>query len=142
MESNVVVKLPLTSHGLKACAHLRGEGIAVNVTLCFSLAQAILAARAGETYISPLVGRLQDMGGCPETLLSEMRQAYDEGDFATEILAASIRNPKHFEQAALCGADVATVPFGVFESLYLHPLTTQGVKIFGEDAQKLGAFFG
>ncbi len=141
MATNVVVKLPLTLHGLKACSQLRGEGIAVNVTLCFSLSQAILAARAGASYISPFLGRFEDMGGCPETLLSEMRDAYDWAEFSTEILAASIRTPKHFEQAALCGADVATIPFSVFESLFLHPLTTQGMKTFGEDAEKMGSFF-
>ena len=133
---NVVVKVPLTPDGLKVCRALRMQNIPVNVTLCFSLSQALLASRAGATYVSPFLGRLEDGGQDPEELLLRMRELYDQHDSSTLILAASIRNTDHAEMAALAGAHVATMPASVFWSLYDHPLTTQGLAKFAEDSHK------
>lgn len=130
---NVVVKLPLTYEGLKACAHFAGEGVMTNVTLCFSAAQALLAAKAGATYVSPFVGRLYDMGADGIDLLHEIRAIYDQYDFDTEILAASVRNPDHVKRAAMAGADAATLPPGVFRELVHHPLTERGLDQFVKD---------
>lgn len=130
---NVVVKLPLTRDGLIATAEFAVHGIQTNVTLCFSAAQALLAAKAGATYISPFVGRLDDYGAVGMDLITEIRAIYDNYDFDTEILAASIRNPVHVTQAALAGADCATIPPSVFADLFKHPLTEKGLDQFMKD---------
>jgi transaldolase len=135
---NVAVKVPLTLDGLKACKTLSSEGTMVNVTLCFSANQALLAAKAGATFISPFVGRLDDINLDGMELISEIRQIYDNYDFATEILAASIRSANHVKQAALIGADVATVPPAVLKSLVKHPLTDKGIDGFLADWKKTG----
>lgn len=130
---NVVVKLPLTFEGLKAVREFALEGIATNVTLCFSLTQALLAAKAGASYVSPFVGRLDDYGADGSELIAEIRAVYDQYDFDTEILAASIRNPQHVRAAALAGADCATLPPSVFRELVKHPLTEKGLQQFADD---------
>jgi transaldolase len=135
---NVVVKVPLTRDGLIATAQFTAEGIQTNVTLCFSAAQALLAAKAGATYISPFIGRLDDYGAQGMDLITEIRAIYDNYDFDTEILAASIRNPAHVTQAALAGADCATIPPAVFEALFKHPLTEKGLEQFMSDWAKTG----
>ncbi|MFN4225554.1 MAG: fructose-6-phosphate aldolase [Hyphomonas sp.] len=136
--SNVAVKLPLTLDGLKACKALTGEGIQVNVTLCFSANQALLAAKAGATFISPFIGRLDDIHIDGMELIHEIRQIYDNYLFDTEILAASIRSPNHVKLAALAGADVMTAPAAVIRSLVNHPLTDKGLEAFLADARKAG----
>lgn len=136
--SNVAVKLPLTMDGLKACRTLADAGTAVNVTLCFSANQALLAAKAGATYISPFIGRLDDMNIDGMELIEEMRIIYDNYGFETEILAASIRSPNHVKLSALAGADVATVPPNVLRGLANHPLTDKGLAAFLADAEKAG----
>jgi transaldolase len=133
LASNVVVKLPLTLDGLKATKKLSGEGIKINVTLCFSANQALLAAKAGATYISPFIGRLDDIDLEGMDLIRDIRQIYDNYAFATEILAASIRSPNHVTQAALAGADVATIPPAVIKKLADHPLTKSGLDQFVKD---------
>ncbi|WP_279481205.1 fructose-6-phosphate aldolase [Aureimonas sp. SK2] len=135
---NIVVKLPLTLDGLKACKHFTEDGIKTNVTLCFSANQALLAAKAGATYISPFVGRLDDMNIDGMELISDIRRIYDNYGFETEILAASIRTPNHVREAALLGADVATVPPATLKSLVKHPLTDNGLKAFVADWAKTG----
>ncbi len=135
---NVAVKVPLTLDGLKACKALTSEGAMVNVTLCFSANQALLAAKAGATFISPFVGRLDDINLEGMELISEIRQIYDNYDFATEILAASIRTANHIKQAALIGADVATAPAAVLKGLVKHPLTDKGIEMFLADWKKTG----
>lgn len=130
---NVVVKLPLTRDGLIATSEFAVHGIQTNVTLCFSAAQALLAAKAGATYISPFIGRLDDYGAVGMDLIAEIRAIYDNYDFDTEILAASIRNPVHVTQAALAGADCATIPPNVFSDLFKHPLTEKGLDQFMKD---------
>ena len=135
---NVVVKCPLTKDGLKATKQLNDEGIKVNVTLCFSAPQAILAAKAGATYISPFIGRLDDIGHNGMELLAEIVDIYRNYDWKTEILAASIRHPIHVVQAARLGADVATLPFKVIEQLIKHPLTDKGLEQFLADWRKSG----
>jgi len=130
---NVVVKLPLTFDGLKAAREFALEGISTNVTLCFSVPQALLAAKSGATFVSPFIGRLDDYGAPGGELIEEIRAVYDMYDFDTEILAASIRNPAHVRAAALAGADCATLPPAVFGELVKHPLTTSGLKQFTED---------
>lgn len=134
---NVVVKVPLIVEGLKACRSLRAEGIPVNVTLCFSATQALLAAKAGATFISPFIGRLDDVGGDGQLLLEDMRHLLTQGGFETEILAASVRNPAHVLMAARAGADVVTLPFSVFHQLYQHPLTEKGLAIFMEAVARI-----
>lgn len=136
--SNVTVKLPLTFDGLKACRALSDDGIKTNVTLCFSANQALLAAKAGATFISPFIGRLDDIGVEGMELIREIRMIYDNYDFRTEILAASIRSPMHVKDAALAGADVATVPPSVVKSLINHPLTDKGLAAFLADWAKTG----
>jgi transaldolase len=136
--TNVVVKVPLTRDGLIATAQFAREGIQTNVTLCFSAAQALLAAKAGATYISPFIGRLDDYGAQGMDLITEIRAIYDNYDFDTEILAASIRSPGHVTQAALAGADCATIPPGVFADLFKHPLTEKGLEQFLSDWAKTG----
>lgn len=135
---NVVVKAPLTRDGLIAVREFAHEGIATNVTLCFSAAQALLAAKAGATYISPFVGRLDDHGADGMALINEIRVIYDNFDYDTEILAASIRSPAHVRAAAIAGADCATIPPGVFQDLFKHPLTEKGLEQFMSDWAKTG----
>jgi len=136
---NIAVKLPLTWDGLKACRALTGDGHMVNVTLCFTSAQALLAAKAGATFISPFVGRLDDIGLDGMRLIEEIRTIYDNyDDLQTEILAASIRTTNHVQQAAMAGADVATVPPSVLKKLVEHPLTDKGLDQFLADWKKTG----
>lgn len=135
---NVAVKVPLTLDGLKACKTLAGGGAKVNVTLCFSANQALLAAKAGAAFISPFIGRLDDINIDGMELIAEIRQIYDNYDFTTEILAASIRTANHVKQAALVGADVATVPPAVLKGLAKHPLTDKGIESFLADWKKTG----
>jgi transaldolase len=135
---NVVVKVPLTREGLIATAEFCAEGIQTNVTLCFSAAQALLAAKAGATYISPFIGRLDDHGAEGMGLISEIRAIYDNYDYDTEILAASIRTSNHVKEAALAGADCATIPPDVFLGLFKHPLTEKGLQQFLADWAKTG----
>ncbi|WP_300377525.1 fructose-6-phosphate aldolase [Henriciella sp.] len=136
--SNVAVKLPLTLDGLKACRTLADEGTAVNVTLCFSANQALLAAKAGATYISPFIGRLDDINIDGMELIEDIRTIYDNYLFDTQILAASIRSANHVKESALAGADVATLPPGVLRGLVNHPLTDKGLAAFLADAEKAG----
>jgi transaldolase len=137
--SNVVVKLPLTWDGLKACKALTAENIKVNVTLCFSAAQALLAAKAGATYISPFVGRLDDVGCDGMELIQDICDIYSNyHEFHTEILVASIRNPVHIIMAAKMGAHVATIPPNVVKQLVNHPLTDKGLDAFVKDWQQTG----
>ncbi|MEL7470387.1 MAG: fructose-6-phosphate aldolase [Pseudomonadota bacterium] len=135
---NIAVKVPLTWDGLKACKTLTGEGNMVNVTLCFSANQALLAAKAGATFISPFIGRLDDIGLDGMELIADIRQIYDNYDFQTQILAASIRTVNHVSDCAKVGADVVTVPPGVLKKLASHPLTDAGLKAFLDDWAKTG----
>jgi transaldolase len=135
---NIVVKVPLTREGLMATAEFAAEGIQTNVTLCFSASQALLAAKAGASYISPFIGRLDDQGAVGMDLISEIRAIYDNYDFDTEILAASIRSPQHVKEAALAGADCATIPPDVFQALFKHPLTERGLQQFMADWKGTG----
>jgi transaldolase len=135
---NVCVKLPLTMDGLKACRKLTCEGTMVNVTLCFSANQALLAAKAGATFISPFVGRHDDVGFDGMDLIEDIRLIYDNYDFATEILVASVRHPIHVLQAAKIGADVVTAPPAVLRILAKHPLTDRGLELFLADWAKTG----
>ncbi len=135
---NVVVKAPLTPEGLIATRELAQQGIQVNVTLCFSAVQAMLAAKAGAAYISPFVGRLDDQGVDGMELIAEIRAIYDNYAFDTEILAASIRTPEHVRRAAIIGADCATIPPAVFRELFKHPLTEKGLEQFLGDWAKTG----
>jgi len=134
---NIVVKVPLIKEGLKAVKILSEEGIKTNVTLCFSPSQALLAAKAGANYISPFIGRIDDTSWSGMELISQIVQIYRNYGFETEVLAASIRHPMHVVEAALIGADVATMPFKVIEQLFKHPLTDIGIDIFLKDWQKL-----
>ena len=136
---NVVVKCPLIKDGLKAVKHLSGEGIRVNQTLCFSATQALLSAKAGATYISPFLGRLDDISAVGMDLVRDICEIYRNYGFKTQVLAASIRNPIHVIDAAKAGAHVCTMPFAVLQSLLKHPLTDIGLKRFLEDWQKSGA---
>lgn len=135
---NVVVKVPLTLAGLKACKTLSDRGIKTNVTLCFSANQALLAAKVGATYISPFLGRLDDINLDGMQLISDIRVIYDNYDFNTQILAASIRSPNHVSDAALAGSDVATIPPGVLKKLADHPLTDKGLDAFVKDWKSTG----
>lgn len=135
---NVVIKCPLTTDGLKATRALSDEGTQVNVTLCFSAAQAILAAKAGAAFISPFLGRLDDIGQNGLGLLAEIIEIYDNYDWETEVLAASIRHPIHVVEAARMGADVATMPLKVMQQLARHPLTDKGIEGFLADWKKSG----
>ncbi|MEP2030912.1 MAG: fructose-6-phosphate aldolase [Paracoccaceae bacterium] len=136
--SNITVKVPLTWAGLKACKTLSGEGNMVNVTLCFSANQALLAAKAGATFISPFIGRLDDINVDGMDLIADIRTIYDNFGFETEILAASIRTVNHITQSALIGADVITAPPGVIKKLADHPLTKSGLEAFLADWEKTG----
>jgi len=139
---NIAVKVPLTPDGLKTCQKLTGDGTMVNVTLCFSAAQALLAAKAGATFISPFVGRLDDIGQNGMELIADVRQIYDQYDFETQILVASVRHPMHVVEAAKLGADVMTAPPKIIQQLFKHPLTDAGIKSFladwGKTGQKIG----
>ncbi|MCQ0988893.1 fructose-6-phosphate aldolase [Jiella marina] len=139
---NVCIKLPLTLDGLKACKELSGEGYLINVTLCFSAVQALLAAKAGATFISPFIGRLDDINIDGMALIADIRRIYDNYGFDTEILAASIRTMNHVREAALIGADVATVPPATLKGLVKHPLTDKGLEQFLADWKKTGQSIG
>lgn len=134
---NIVIKLPLITEGLRACKRLTDKGIKTNVTLCFSASQALLAAKAGATYVSPFIGRLDDISEDGMELIQSMRVIYDNYGFETQILAASIRHPMHVVQAALAGADVATIPHKVIGQLVKHPLTDIGLAKFLADWEKM-----
>ena len=138
IHDNIVVKVPLTEDGLRACRSLRSEGIRVNVTLCFSVTQAHLAAKAGASFVSPFVGRVDDISGDGMDLIGQIRQVYDNYAFDTEILVASIRHPQHVVQSLLLGADCATMPPKVLYQLLKHPLTDSGLSAFLADWKKLG----
>ncbi|HBO58714.1 MAG TPA: fructose-6-phosphate aldolase [Alphaproteobacteria bacterium] len=136
---NVTIKVPLTQDGLKVCRALSSEGTMVNVTLCFTCGQAILAAKAGATFVSPFVGRLDDLGVNGMQLIDDIRMVYDNYDnFKTQILVASVRSPEHIINAGKIGADVITAPPKVIRQLYHHPLTDAGLKTFAEDWAKTG----
>jgi len=132
----VIIKVPLTVDGLRACQTLTRQGTKVNVTLCFSVSQALLAAKSGATYISPFIGRLDDISEDGMQLIRDIRTVYNNYKFQTQILAASVRHPLHFIEAAKAGADVATLPYGVFKMLFKHPLTDIGLEKFLADWQK------
>ncbi|KLO22882.1 MULTISPECIES: fructose-6-phosphate aldolase [unclassified Marinitoga] len=132
----VVVKIPMTQDGIKAVKTLSSENIKTNVTLVFSPLQALLAAKAGATYVSPFIGRIDDVGNQGLDLIEEIIQIYYNYDFDTQIIAASIRHPYHVVEVAKMGCDVATIPFNVLEKLFFHPLTDKGIKRFNEDWKK------
>lgn len=139
LAKNIAVKVPLTPAGLKVCKHLSRQGTMVNVTLCFSPAQAILAAKAGATFVSPFVGRLDDIGENGMQLIDDICQIYRQyPSFTTEVLVASVRHPQHIVQAAKMGAHVATIPPAVIRQLYAHPLTDKGLAQFVQDWAKSG----
>ncbi|HET6372236.1 MAG TPA: fructose-6-phosphate aldolase [Candidatus Polarisedimenticolia bacterium] len=139
IHKNIVVKLPLLKEGIKALSRIAPQGVKVNVTLCFSPAQALIAAKAGATYISPFIGRLDDISHIGMDLIRQIRAIYDNYDFKTQILTASVRHPVHVVEAALAGSDVATIPYKVFEALFNHPLTDIGNEKFLADWKKLKA---
>ena len=139
---NIAIKVPLTIDGLKSCKALSGDGTMVNVTLCFSANQALLAAKAGATFISPFVGRLDDIGQPGIDLIADIRMIYDNYDFATQILVASVRNPIHILDSAKLGADVMTAPPSVIRQLFKHPLTDNGIAAFLKDWEATGQKIG
>jgi transaldolase len=139
---NIAVKVPLTPAGLKTCKALTSDGTMVNVTLCFSAAQAVLAAKAGATFISPFVGRHDDVGFDGMALIADIRMIYDNYDFGTEILVASVRHPVHVVEAAKLGADVMTAPPKIIHQLFKHPLTDSGIAGFLKDWQATGQKIG
>ncbi len=139
---NIAIKVPLTIDGLKTCKSLTGDGTMVNVTLCFSANQALLAAKAGATFISPFVGRHDDVGYPGIELIADIRLIYDNYDFATQILVASVRNPIHIHDAAKLGADVMTAPAAVIKQLFKHPLTDNGIAAFLKDWEATGQRIG
>jgi transaldolase len=139
---NIAIKVPLTIDGLKSCKALTRDGTMVNVTLCFSANQALLAAKAGATFISPFVGRHDDVGYPGMELISDIRIIYDNYDFATQILVASVRNPIHIHDAAKLGADVMTAPPAVIRQLFKHPLTDNGIATFLKDWEATGQRIG
>jgi transaldolase len=134
---NIVVKIPFIPEGVKALVTLKEEGIPTNCTLVFSAVQALIAAKAGATYVSPFLGRLDDVGHNGITLIREIRAIYDRYDFETKILAASLRHPRHVLESALAGADIATMPYNVLKQLFVHPLTDKGLAQFLADYEKL-----
>ncbi|MDX9759648.1 MAG: fructose-6-phosphate aldolase [Bacteroidota bacterium] len=136
IHENIVVKVPLIREGLKAVRQLTDEGIRTNVTLCFSPTQALLAAKAGATYISPFIGRLDDISIDGMELIEQIVTIYQNYNFPTQVLAASIRHPLHVVQAAMMGADVATIPFKIIDMMFLHPLTESGLQKFLDDWKK------
>lgn len=133
IHENVVIKIPMTEAGMKAVKLLSSEGIRTNVTLVFSANQAMLAAKCGATYVSPFVGRIDDMGGDGMGLIAEIQECYQHYVFPTEILVASVRHPRHLLDSALMGADIATVPYGVLKKAFDHPLTDLGIQRFLKD---------
>ncbi|HEX4475488.1 MAG TPA: transaldolase family protein, partial [Polyangiaceae bacterium] len=137
IHKNVVVKVPLISDGLKAVRQFHKEGIRTNVTLCFSPTQALMAAKAGASFISPFIGRLDDIAEEGMKLIEQIVQIYNNYDFDTEVLVASVRHPMHVTEAALIGADVCTIPFKIIQQLVKHPLTDAGLAKFLEDAKKI-----
>lgn len=137
IRDNINIKIPLIEDGLRAVKTLTAEGIKTNVTLCFNAVQALMAAKAGATFISPFIGRLDDISSEGMEVVEEIAAIYDNYDFATEIIVASIRNPLHIKHAALIGADIATIPFDVFLKIIKHPLTDIGLKKFLEDYSKI-----
>jgi transaldolase len=137
IHKNIVVKLPMTPEGLKACKALTDKGIKTNVTLIFTSMQALLAAKAGATYVSPFVGRLDDISQDGIAIIEEIRTIFDNYGYSSEIIVASIRNPIHVLNSALIGADVATIPYSVMLQLSKHPLTDAGIKKFLEDWQNV-----
>tara|TARA_Y100000310_G_scaffold345857_1_gene471548 strand:- start:1538 stop:2188 length:651 start_codon:yes stop_codon:yes gene_type:complete len=137
LHKNIIIKVPLTPQGLKACRLLTEHKIRVNVTLCFSANQALMAAKAGAFIISPFVGRLDDISNDGMELISDIREIYDNYNFETKILTASIRSPNHVKDAALIGSDIATLPFKVYAQLFNHPLTDKGIQQFLEDWKKV-----
>ena len=139
---NIAIKVPLTIEGLKTCKALTGEGTMVNVTLCFSANQALLAAKAGATFISPFVGRLDDIGQPGIELIADIRMIYDNYDFATQILVESVRNPIHILDSAKLGADVMTAPPSVIRQMFKHPLTDSGIAAFLKDWEATGQKIG
>jgi transaldolase len=139
IDQHMVVKVPLTRDGIRACGALSKEGLRVNVTLCFSPAQALLAAKAGAAYISPFVGRLDDVGTNGMHLVQEIVDIFDNFEFGTEVLVASVRHPIHIVEAARMGADVVTVPAAVIEQCFKHPLTDIGLARFLQDWEKAQA---
>lgn len=136
--SNIVIKIPMTEDGVRACKKLSEEGIKVNVTLIFSPLQALIAAKANARYVSPFVGRLDDVGNPGMEIVSEIVQIFQNYSFETEIIVASIRNPEHIRIAALQGADISTIPFSVLRQLFKHPLTDLGIQRFLDDYKKAG----
>jgi len=134
---NIVVKVPMTVEGMKACQRLTKKGVKVNVTLCFSANQALLAAKSGAFFVSPFVGRLDDIGKIGIDVVREIKQVYDNYKFKTQILVASVRNTIHVLDAAKIGADIATMPYSIFEQLFKHTLTDVGIKRFLEDWEKV-----
>jgi transaldolase len=139
LHDNIVVKVPLTEDGLKACRDLSSDGIRVNVTLCFSVSQALLAAKSGATFVSPFVGRLDDISGEGMQLISQIRQVFDNYGYDTEILAASVRHPMHVVESMLLGAECCTIPPKVLWQLTKHPLTDRGLEAFLADWETLDA---
>ena len=137
LHKNIVIKVPMTPEGMKACRLLTEADIKVNTTLVFSANQALLAAKAGTYFVSPFVGRLDDIGQTGMHVVEEIKQIYDNYNFKTQILVASIRHPIHVKEAALLGADIATVPYAVYENLFKHALTDKGIKRFLDDWNKL-----
>lgn len=137
LAKNIVVKIPLTKDGLKAVKILSAEGIKTNVTLCFSAAQALLVAKAGATYVSPFIGRLDDLAQEGMNLIEQIKKIYSNFNFKTQIIVASVRNPVHVVNAAIIGADIATIPYAVIEQLIKHPLTDIGINRFLEDYKKI-----
>ena len=135
---NIAIKVPLTPDGLKTCRKLSGDGTMINVTLCFSAAQAVLAAKGGASFISPFLGRHDDVGFAGMSLIADIRLIYDNYDFPTEILVASVRHPMHVVEAAKLGADVMTAPPKIIQQLFKHPLTDAGIKSFLADWEKTG----
>ena len=136
LHKNVVVKIPMTVEGLKAVKALSKQSVKTNVTLCFSPNQALLAAKAGATYVSPFVGRLDDIGHYGMQLVEEILDIYDNYGFETQVIVASVRSPRHVKESALLGADICTVPYAIFEKLYFHSLTDKGLKQFLDDWKK------
>lgn len=134
---NIVIKVPMTPEGMKACRIMTSSGIKVNTTLVFSANQALLAAKAGTYFVSPFIGRLDDIGEKGTELIREIRQIYDNYSFKSQILAASIRNVEHVKEVAMMGADITTMPFKVYEQLFNHALTDKGIKSFLDDWDKL-----
>lgn len=137
IHKNIVIKIPMTENGMKVVSALKKKGIKTNVTLVFSANQALLAARAGASYVSPFVGRIEDIGWDGVELISKISEIFNFHDIDTEIIAASIRKPLHLEQCALAGADIATVPYKVLIDALYHPLTEKGIKKFQEDYKKI-----